>query len=379
MREDAGHDLDGHEAEDQPERDPEAPPVRVGRDGCAWPCASTPQSKAGTLDLPGRAAAVMRAMDAAPSFSRPRRSSSRRERSRCGRRDRGRARHRRPRARLVVVELATGRVLRHVATLPKPRSIETVGHVAVVAHSEIGAVSLVHGADAPGRARPARLRRASLHGRAPGRATRVRQRCEAGRGGDARRPARTRARADARRRARPAHHDRPVRPDALGLARLEGARGRRSSTSRGADPRLIRRFAPPFLAHDVGWAPDGRHVWVSSGDRNELAVYEARTGKVLLTDSGRRAAAARDVSRRPRLRGERRERNAARARGRRPRAPVTTRARGLVQRAAGPRLGRHARARPRDALHPRHAWTSAPRGRRSRAPRTTPASSRRGG
>ena len=53
-------------------------------------------------------------------------------------------------SRLVAVELATGQVLRHIPTLPKPRSIETVGHMAVVAHSEIGAISLVH---APTRAR----------------------------------------------------------------------------------------------------------------------------------------------------------------------------------------------------------------------------------
>src|SRR3954470_14186567 len=46
-------------------------------------------------------------------------------------------------ARLVVVDLADGRVLRHVPTLASPRSIETVGETAVVAHSELGAVSLV--------------------------------------------------------------------------------------------------------------------------------------------------------------------------------------------------------------------------------------------
>ena len=46
-------------------------------------------------------------------------------------------------------------------------------------------------------------------------------------------------------------------------------------------PRLARTFRPPFLAHDVGWAPDGRHVWVSSGDRQELVVYDARSGRVL--------------------------------------------------------------------------------------------------
>ena len=49
-------------------------------------------------------------------------------------------------ARLVAVELPGGRVHRYVSTLPKPRSIESVGPMAVVAHSEIGAVSLIRGA-----------------------------------------------------------------------------------------------------------------------------------------------------------------------------------------------------------------------------------------
>ena len=46
-------------------------------------------------------------------------------------------------------------------------------------------------------------------------------------------------------------------------------------------PRLVRRFRPPFLAHDVGWAPGGKRVWVSSGDRNEVAIYAARSGRLL--------------------------------------------------------------------------------------------------
>src|SRR5215475_175716 len=49
-------------------------------------------------------------------------------------------------SRLVVVDAATGRVLRHVSTLPKPRSIEAVGPFAVVAHSELGLVSIVDAA-----------------------------------------------------------------------------------------------------------------------------------------------------------------------------------------------------------------------------------------
>ncbi len=51
--------------------------------------------------------------------------------------------------------------------------------------------------------------------------------------------------------------------------------------SRPAAPRLVRTFSPPFLAHDVGMAPGGRQVWISSGDRGALAVYDRRTGSVL--------------------------------------------------------------------------------------------------
>jgi WD40 repeat protein len=46
-------------------------------------------------------------------------------------------------------------------------------------------------------------------------------------------------------------------------------------------PRLVRRFHPPFRAHDVGFSPGGRQVWLSSGDRRALAVYDSRTGKLL--------------------------------------------------------------------------------------------------
>ena len=48
----------------------------------------------------------------------------------------------------------------------------------------------------------------------------------------------------------------------------------------------MRRFRPPFLAHDVGIAPDGRHLWVTSGDRFELAVYDRRGGRLVARPSG---------------------------------------------------------------------------------------------
>jgi hypothetical protein len=40
----------------------------------------------------------------------------------------------------------------------------------------------------------------------------------------------------------------------------------------------VRTLTPPFLAHDVVAAPDGRHVWVTSGDSRLLAVYD-RAGR----------------------------------------------------------------------------------------------------
>jgi hypothetical protein len=48
-------------------------------------------------------------------------------------------------SRLVAVDIERGRILGYVGTLPYPRSIETVGAVAVVAHPELGVVSIVDG------------------------------------------------------------------------------------------------------------------------------------------------------------------------------------------------------------------------------------------
>jgi hypothetical protein len=48
-------------------------------------------------------------------------------------------------------------------------------------------------------------------------------------------------------------------------------------------PRVVGRVRPPFLAHDVGFTPGGRRVWVTSGDRERVALYEARTGELVRT------------------------------------------------------------------------------------------------
>ena len=51
-------------------------------------------------------------------------------------------------------------------------------------------------------------------------------------------------------------------------------------------PRVVATVRPPFLAHDVGFTPGGRRVWVTSGDRNRLAIYDARTRTLVRTLAG---------------------------------------------------------------------------------------------
>jgi DNA-binding beta-propeller fold protein YncE len=45
--------------------------------------------------------------------------------------------------------------------------------------------------------------------------------------------------------------------------------------------RLVRKLRPPFLAHDVGFLPGDREVWVTSGDTNAMALYD-RGGELRL-------------------------------------------------------------------------------------------------
>jgi DNA-binding beta-propeller fold protein YncE len=48
-------------------------------------------------------------------------------------------------------------------------------------------------------------------------------------------------------------------------------------------PRVVGTVRPPFLAHDVGFTPGGKRVWVTSGDRGRVAIYDARRGALVRT------------------------------------------------------------------------------------------------
>ena len=185
-------------------------------------------------------------------------------------------------SRVVAVELSTGRIMRSIRTLPGPRSIEScLGRFAVVAHTNAGAVSVIHGPTlrvthvlhdfhqprytaAHPNGRLAYVTDSGsgevvaidlLHGRSLGR-----QALEG-----------------------PARHislDPTGRTLWVGLG-FSADRIAIVSVEDPEGPRLRRFVRPPFHAHDVGFTRDGRHVWVSSGDRGTLAVYDARSGRAL--------------------------------------------------------------------------------------------------
>ena len=180
-------------------------------------------------------------------------------------------------SQLVAFDLATWRVHGYVKTLPGPKSIETVGNgtLALVAHTAIGAISLID---------VARLRvRDVLH--------------------DFVEPRYTAASADGTlayvtdagtgelvtvdlARARVVHrlavgaHARHLSLDpasmtlwtALGFSAREIAV---VDVSQPRRPRVVNRVRPSFHAHDVVFLPSARQVWVSSGDEQTLAVYDA--------------------------------------------------------------------------------------------------------
>ena len=183
--------------------------------------------------------------------------------------------------RLVAVDLASGRVHRYLPTEPKPRSIETVGETAVVAHSEIGLVTLV---------RTATLKVTNvLHGFGEPRYTAGHPDGRHAFVTDAERGevvALDLLRGRVVGRVHVGARARHITIDPSGR-RLWIALGSKAAeiaivdVTRPSRPRLVRLLRPPFLAHDVAWTPDGRTIWVSSGDRNELALYRARTLEVL--------------------------------------------------------------------------------------------------
>ena len=182
-------------------------------------------------------------------------------------------------AAVVVVDPFAGRVLRRIATRPDPRSIERVGDTAVVAHTAIGEVTLMRGLA---------IRHVLRDFGEP--------RYTAGAPDERHAFVTDSGRADLAvvdivrgvvvARLRLGGWPRHISIDESGrtLWISLGTEARQVAVvdvTRPTEPRLIRRIRPPFPAHDVGFVPGKGHVWVTSGDRGAIAIYEARNGRVL--------------------------------------------------------------------------------------------------
>ena len=174
-------------------------------------------------------------------------------------------------AHVAVVDSGTARVLSRIPTLAWPRSIETVGTTALVAHTELGRLSLVDagtlrvrsvvgGLGAP-RYTAARGSLAYVTDSARGELVTVDVRAGS---------IVSRVRVPG-----PARHL-TTTPDGRAIWAALGSTARQIAVldaRRPRRPRLVRTLTPPFLAHDVVAAPDGEHVWVTSGDARRIAVF----------------------------------------------------------------------------------------------------------
>jgi hypothetical protein len=180
---------------------------------------------------------------------------------------------------VAVVSLAGERPVGVVPTLPEPRSIERVGTAAVVAHTTHGALSIlrpgmygvravVEGLDEP------RYTASSSEGR-------VAYVTDSGSGElvvvDV-----FRGRVVGRLKV-----GGPARHLSVDRERLWTALGTKAERIAIVDvrdplrPELLGRIKAPFLVHDVGFVPGSDLVWVTSGDRREVALFNARTARAI--------------------------------------------------------------------------------------------------
>ncbi len=178
---------------------------------------------------------------------------------------------------IAVVDPTTARVTARISTLPGPRSIEAVfGTTAVVAHTTLGRLSLVDSVGlsvrgvVDGFAAPRYTAGRGRLAYVTDSATREVVAVDVARGGVVGRTV----------VPGPARHV-TITPEGEEIWTALGSKARQLAildARKPRRPRLVRTVTPPFLAHDVVAAPDARHVWVTSGDSQRLAVYE-RSGR----------------------------------------------------------------------------------------------------
>jgi DNA-binding beta-propeller fold protein YncE len=176
-------------------------------------------------------------------------------------------------AQVVLVGMTSGHVYRRIPTAPSPFSIERVGRHAVVAHTVTGKVTVLERHEMEGFAEP-RYTAAASDGR----------HAFVSDSGDARLVT-----IDVLRGVIVGHVRLSQWPRHVSLARdgrtlwvSLGTAADRIAVVDVADPRRpvhAATIAPPFLAHDVGFAPSGR-AWITSGEESRISAH----GRVLTAD-----------------------------------------------------------------------------------------------
>jgi DNA-binding beta-propeller fold protein YncE len=180
-------------------------------------------------------------------------------------------------AHVAIVELGAGRVVHRIPTRPGPRSVERVGAVAVVAHTAVGAVSIldelgvrreVAGFEEP---RYTAGSRDGRHAFVTDASRTELLSVELARGEIVGR---------VKLRLWPRHLS--LAPDGRTLWVGLGTATPQFAILDVRDPhrpRLERWVTPPFAGHDVGVAPSGR-VWITAGEDSRIAA----DGRVLPAD-----------------------------------------------------------------------------------------------
>ncbi len=191
-------------------------------------------------------------------------------------------------ARIAIVDLRSGRVLGSIPVAAGPKSIERVGRgLALVCHTASGLVSIVDG-------RAATVRHVLQGFEAPRYTARHPDGVHAfvsdsGRGLVAALDVQRGRVLGTVELSGPARHL-SLAPDGQTLWTSLGSSASRVAimdVSEPARPRFDRHVVPPFLAHDVGFFPDGRHVWVTAGTADAMAMFAGeRVLRSLRADPG---------------------------------------------------------------------------------------------
>ncbi|HVH50943.1 MAG TPA: hypothetical protein VM690_02270 [Gaiellaceae bacterium] len=167
---------------------------------------------------------------------------------------------------VAAVDMTTGTIVRRIETLPSPFSIERVGETALVAHTVSGRITVLgrHVVDGFGEPRYTAAAPDGRHAFVSDSGHKELVTVDVVRGAIV---------GHVKLSQWPRHLS--LAPDGRTLWVSLGTASNRIDVVDVSDPprpQLVRSIKPPFLAHDVGFAPSGR-VWITSGASSSISAH----------------------------------------------------------------------------------------------------------